>query len=458
MRAWQAATAAMLLLLLAADAAAQMIGPGPGRQANLEAVKRWTEAQRKEAGETRRVWPGVVADTAARTVTVVAEAVGLAAGGVVEFVLVGETSDKDYEALAVALAQPSDVARALEAAGLPRGLPVRPQAFRFWPRGERVTLAVRPFAGGPERPVGAYVHDQRAQGGMSNLFTYVGSVWREDGRCEADDVTPGSILSTYNAPTTVLDMPFAATQNAAYGRYVAKGTLLERETLWQFVFRPARPADAPPLVAPVALTALPRPGLETPPAGLADVTWAWTVAGATRTNAFDAVAKAFMDLVAAAREPHVTVRFDDRLTVRAATEAAAVVLAIEGVNGVRLDGPPAGQLYLKAFLPQQEWREREKRLLQPYELRLEREGAAGWRRTFVHIHEDWSDEASLDPKLTVRPYPLQTWDDLAARVAEIGKGLGTLLVFAPADAPLAAFMEGVRRVQETLPTVYVLAE
>ena len=44
------------------------------------------------------------------------------------------------------------------------------------------------------------------------------------------------------------------------------------------------------------------------------------------------------------------------------------------------------------------------------------------------------------------------------RVAEIGKGLGTLLVFAPADAPLAAFMEGVRRVQETLPTVYVLAE
>lgn len=458
MRAWQKAMVATGLTLLTTGVMAQMIGPGPGRQANLEAVQRWTAAQRKADAATHRVWPGVVADTAARTVTVIGEAVGLATGGVVEFVLVGENSDKDYEALAVVLAKPSDVALALEAIGLPRGLPVQPQAFRFWPRGERVTLSVRPFAGGPEHPLGTYIFDQRAEAGMSNLFTYVGSVWHEDGNCEADAVSPGSLISTYNAPTTVLDMPFAVSQNAAYGQYVAQGSLLPAETLWQFVFRPERAADVAPRVVPVSLTAQPRTGLDGPAAGLADVAWAWTIDGTTQTNAFDTVIKAFMTLIAAGHEPHVTVRLDDRLTVQAATAAAAVVLAVEGVNGVRIDGPPEGYLYLKAFLPQQEWRDREKRLLQPYELRLEREGETGWRRTFVQIHEDWSDEESLDPKLTVRPYLLEKWADMAKRVDELGKGLGTLLVFVPADAPLAVFMEGVRLVQKTLPTIYVLAE
>ncbi len=446
-------------MALALDALAQMIGPGPGREANQEAVKRWTAAQRKDAPATRQVWPGVMADTEARTVTVVAEAVGLDVGGVVEFVLVGETSDRDYEALAVVLARPSDVARALEAIGLPRGRPVLPRAFRFWPKGERVTLTARPFAGGPEHPVGAYVFDQPAQRGMSNLFTYVGSVWREDGSCEADEPSPGSIISTYNAPTTVLDMPFAVTQNAAYGHYVVKEKLMARETLWCFIFRPERSADEPPRVVPVELTAQPRAGLAQPPAGVAEVEWVRRVSdGAVTTNALDETVKGFMGLTQSGREPFVALRFDDRLTVRAAVEAARVIEAIEGGNGVRVDGPAAGQLYYKAFLPNEAWRAQEKRLMQPYELRLERDGEAGWRKTFVQIHEDWSDEASLDPKLTVRPYPLQAWAELPARVKELGRGLGTLLVFAPADAPLAAFMAGVRLVQQTLPTVYVFAE
>ena len=450
--------ASIATIFLALTASAQMIGPGPGRQANLEAVKRWTVKQRSEAVPTRQVWPGVVADTASRTVTVLAEAVGLSKGGVVEFVLVGDASDRDYEALAIVLAKPSEVALALEAVGVPRGQPVQPRAFRFWPRGERVRLTVRPFVGGEERPLGDYVFDQQARQGMSNIFTYVGSVWHEDGTCEADATTPGSLIATYNAPETVLDMPFAVTQNAAYGRYVVKEKPMARETLWQFVFRPEKAPDAVPRVVPLELTAQPRNGLDGPAARLADVAWVRQLGDAVTTNALDTVITSFMALIAAGREPHVTLRFDDRLSVRAASESAAVIQAIEGVDGIRVDGPPPGQCFFKAFLPNEEWREREKRLMQPYELRVERTGDGGWRRTFVYIHEDWSDESSLDPKLTAKPFSLASWDDLADKVAELGRGLGTLLVFAPVDAPLSAFMPGVRLVQETVPTVYVLAE
>ena len=452
------ALAVGMAFVLAAEA--QMLGPGSGREANREAVKRWTESQLKEEPGTRRVWPGVVADTAARTVTAVIEAVG--DRGVrypSEFIVVGETSEKDYEALAVLLAKPSDVARGLEAIGMPRGRPIQPQAFRFWPRGERVLLTIRPFAGGPERPIGAFVSDQQTGKGMSNAFIYVGSVWREDGSCEADSPSPGSVVSTYNEPATVLDAPRLISQNAAYGRYVINPGVMNKESLWCLVLRPERAADAPPRVVPVELTVQPRAGLNTPPAGVADLEWVMQEpGGGGMTNAADAVVKGLMTLVRSGREPHVTLRFDDRLTVKAMAELAPVIAAIEGEDGIRVDGPPDDQLYYKAYQPKPEWREREKRLMQPYELRIERDGEIGWRKTFVHIHEDWNDETSLDPKLTVRPSPLQNWDELVEHVETLGRGQGVLLVFAPADAPISVFMEGVRRVKKTLPTVYVFAE
>jgi len=376
-----------------------------------------------------------------------------------EFLLVNAGSEKDYEALTVLLANPSDLARALEAIGLPRGRPIQPQAFRFWPRGERVLLTVRPFAGGPERLIGAFVADQKTGTGLTNIFTYVGSVWRENGTCAAEDSFPGAVISTYNEAGTVLDTPLRVSQNVAYGRYLIESGKMEKESLWCFVFRPERAVDAPPAVALVELSVQPRAGLDTPAAGLADLEWVRRVPdGGVTTNAFGDVVKGLMELVRAEREPHVTMRFDDRLTVKAMTEVVPVILAIEGDNGIRVDGPPAGQLYYKAFLPQPEWREREKRLMQPYELRIARDGEGGWSRTFVKIHEDWSDETSLDPILTVRPFPFQDWSELAGHVEKLGRGQGVLLVFAPADAPLSAFMEGVRLVQGTLPTVYVFAE
>ncbi len=447
-------------MTFACAAEAQMLGPGSGREANREAVKRWTESQLKEAPKTRRVWPGVVADTAARTVTAVIEAVG--DRGVrypSEFIVVGETSEKDYESLAVLLAKPSDVARALEAIGVPRGRPIQPQTFRFWPRGERVMLTVRPFAGGPERPIGAFVSDQQTGKGMSNAFIYVGSVWRDDGTCEADTPAPGAVVSTYNEPATVLDSPRLISQNAAYGRYVIEPGVMDKESLWCLILRPERAADAPPRVAPIELTVQPRAGLDKPNAGIAGLEWVRRAPNdGVTTNATEETVKGLMKLVQSGREPHVALRFDDRLTVKAMTELTPVIAAIEGEDGIRVDGPPDGQIYYKAYQPKQEWRARDKRLMQPYELRIERDGETGWRKTFVQVHEDWSDESSLDPKLTVRPYPLQNWGELAEHVEKLGPGQGVLLVFAPADAPLSAFMDGVRRVQKVLPTVYVFAE
>lgn len=466
------ATAALASLSL--SVVAQAIGPGDKRQANLEAVSRWTDSQRKNGGDNVCVWPGVVADLKTRTVTVVGEAVGLSKGGVVEFVLVSEISDKDYEALGVALAKPSDIAHALEAIGMPRGRPVQTRAFNFWPKGERLVFTMRPFAGGPEQPIGAFVSDQQRGGSMTNIFTYVGSVWQDDNTCEADEETPGSIISCYNAPSTLIDLPYAITQNAAYGRFLAHGTPLQKESLWQFILRPELPAAAPPRVVSIEVKVVPAANLQAPAAGLADLAWQWSVVNHPKSatdksqsapanenhknTTFDVIAKEIMALAAASREPHLSLYFDDALTVKAATEAAAVVLAIEGDNGARLEGPPPNQLFLKAFMPQQEWRDREKRLLQPYELRLERDEAGNWKRTFVYIHEDWSDPDSLDPKLTVQPMEIKDWSDMSAKVTEIGAGIGTLLVFVPADAPLSAFMDGVRQVQKILPTIYILPE
>jgi hypothetical protein len=446
------------LLLMAGAAWAE---PDPIREANLQAVASWTQAQQKLAGSNCWVAAGVVADRTARSVIFVAEATGLERGATVEFLLVEPVSDRGYESLAVALARPADIAQALEYLGMPPGLPVRSAAFRFWPKGERVSMRMAPFQGGQPESVSRWVTNKLTNTPFDDSLVYVGASGAPRPVIGARDVAntaPGAVAATYNEPTALLDVPEQASQSDVYGNRSVGGRTFTKGELLLVTLQPERRPEGQRRVVDVRLTAQPVPGSVTNGlVGVQLVGFSADPVFPAMTNDVRGAFQRFAALAQSGRDPFVALTWDDRLTLAAARDLALALTTVEGVGGIRLDAPPQGQLFYKAFLPQEQWRNRKDRLAQPWELRLTRKGD-GWSRVLVEIREDWSKKDQLDPDLTVVEHPFTEWDELPVKIKALGGGINTLLIFAPADAPLSAFMPGARAVHEKQPLVFVFAE
>ena len=183
----------------------------------------------------------------------------------------------------------------------------------------------------------------------------------------------------------------------------------------------------------------------------------------------------------------MSVSLDDAVTVGAARDLARVLAMVEGSDGLRIESPPAGQLFYKAFLPDERWRPRAERPSQPWELRVARNQQGAWGITLVRILEDWSKEGQFSPDLTSTDIPLARPEDLPGKIRELVeaqladvkqklvkggkpvtddyvaqlaslKRISTIFVFAPPDAPLGTFLPAVRLVHDTLPQVHVFVD
>jgi hypothetical protein len=452
----------MLLLgawLVAGGACAEAFtGPAEWRLVNTNAVRDWQEVQQKRASETVSVWPGVVSDRQKGEVRLLAEAAGHAAGVTTEFLLVGPQSDRVYESAAVTVARPSDIVKAVESLGLTRGSCVGSRPFRFWPCGERVSMTLlRPGSKeAVEKPLQSLLRDADAaspligEGGL--VFT--GGRWTDAGStavCLTDTQLPAAVISLYNEQGTLFDVPFQIGQGAAYGRLTLAEALPIGELL-EIVVRPLRAADGKPRTLPltavaswdgseVTLTCMGTDGAVLQKAKLADMLL-WLRARADE-----------------GRELFVTLDMDDRMPVRRAAEVARVFGMLDG-KGLKLDGKTERGLFPRAFLPQEKWRESKGRNPQPFELHVAFDAAGKVTKKLVFIEEDWSVQG-LDPKLTPREYPFETWEELLKLVEKSGGAdskVSMLFVFAPAEMPVGTFMQGVRAVAGRLSLVYVFGE
>ncbi len=452
-----------LLLALAMRASGEP--PRPWEAANRRAIAEWdrTNAVARQGGPDTWTRPGLTADRRTRTVELLAEACGLAAEATTEFLLIGPNSDKAYEALAMTVAKPGDVARALEFIGLPRGRNADTAASHFWPKGERVNLTLSVFTNAAAaRPLEDWVLDRRTGQPLAHTgFVYTGSRWTGEvarAVCLADELQPQSILATYNEPTSVLDVPRLAAQGDVYETFVQHpARVLAAGTLVRVCLQPEPRTGAAPRVRDLQLVAQPRPG-GTPDINgvlltLTDGGAQPLLTQATPTATLDCFAK----LVKEGFDPYVTWMCATNLTVGAAHALAQALQLVEGESGIRMEAPPPGQLYYRAFLPNEAWRERAGRVSQPWELRLLRRDG-DWHAVLVQIAEDWSDPNSLDARLTPTDYPLATWSELPARLQALGGGLPVVLVFTPPDAPLEAFLPAVRLLRKTHPVFHVFMD
>lgn len=454
-----------------ADAgAADVLSPASIR---AEAQSRFKADQQRYRGrEDVLVLPGLVADRKAREVRVWARATGLKAGEAVEFWLIPADSGKDYEALAVSLAKPSDIHQAMEFLGLRPGLPVNRNAARLWPSGERVLVSFR-WGEDQEARAEELITDTRTGQPLPLTgLVFVGSFTAEQENAEgkkervyaADVAPPRSIASVYNEPTTVFDVPMQWFQGDVYSFLQASAQPgLTRGTELTVSIRPERKADDPPRILGLRLDV--RPPANFTAAGTArDLLLSVQTLGVDErqaTAARDAgwtpkdadlatLLGAMVKITQAQRDPFVKVQMDPSLPIGMVRQVYAVLRAVEGPSGLRLDAPLQGELSPEAFFPDEMWRDRKMRVRTPMELHF----AADAPPTLIDVTEDW--EAPQPPVFVEKKHAVPKPGDLAGLVRQIDpEGRRALFVFAPASLTYGSLREYLGPVTASNSWVYV---
>lgn len=457
---------------------------GP-RPVNGEKVKKIHETNRvkyKGAADIL-VLPGLVAHRKTKRVEVLAESTGLAGGSISEFLLVDQDSANGYEAILWSFARPSDVHAALEFIGVKPGERYDPAQLRFWPKGERINVSVLPKDGtngvAPIR-LETLILDKNTEKPLPETgFVFTGSieVSAPDGKLgkvyAADAYDPKSVISAFNSVATVLDVPRQANQGEVYEfQVVNPDHALPGGTLLTLVLEPER-KDGESRVKNLVLDIAPgRGGSEPaakeprpPKAGqpfdflLKDSAGKPVGKDPTLEGALDTLG----GLMKKGIEPYLAVRFDEALKLRDVRNTCLVLGLIEATSGLRIEPPAKGQLYYKAFLPDERWRDPEGRIIQPWELHLARSKGkvAG---TLVFRETLWNDD-STKPEIKVNSYDAATPKavrerldgDTAERKAS-GKspGLAVLLVFVEAaDLTYGELMSFVGPALTTHNTVHI---
>lgn len=416
------------------------------------------------------VRPGLLADRKARRITVWGAAISLFKGDPIEFFLIPANSGKDYEALAVAFIRPSHLDEALRFIGMKPGRGVNFSLLRFWPKGERVIVTVdwdEPPAGGDGKTkrrrvrIERLVLNKRTGRALPAIgLVYSGSYWWKDPKSgrrvfAADVCDSKSIASTYNEPSTVLDVPFRARQGDVYDLF--RGNPAYRFGKYQRIVLTIEPEykDGKRRVRDLVLTARARSGRLA--RSLKDIAFSVADSDGSGIDAGDdslaGVLAGLAKVVENGQDPFVSIRFGPRLSLQVVRQLCTLLAAVQAAGGMRIEPPPEGQLFFEAFLPPDNLRDRKQRVFQPWELHLaEDDGKID--ATLIDIREDWKLDTA--PKISEKRYSIRGADQLAALLKKkTARRRRELLVYAPLEMSYGTLVSLLRPALDERPTVYI---
>ncbi|MHB1307850.1 MAG: hypothetical protein ACYDC1_07715 [Limisphaerales bacterium] len=400
----------------------RMAPEGHARNRDLAAKAHEVNLQRQATNPDLLVLPGVVADRNSRRVEVLVERTRLGPESPCEFTVVAETSDHGYEALLMALAKPGDVHRAIQFLGLEPGKPFDPRAHRFWPRGERFTLSVAGADGRRLRLEQLLVDRRTGQTLREEGFVFTGSLTvpaRHDPQAQvyaADEYQPKSIVSLFNSAHSVLQVPYLAAKGEVYQNTIVNPERpLPEGVLLSLLIEPASP-DGSPRVKDLEL----RVRSVIPPADA-------SLTGLARLNFLDlelrdqeavlnarptllAVLEALARLDRKNQDCFLTVSIADEVELGDAQGLARILSTIDAEKGVRIEPPPPGQLYYRAFTPDPGLLDRKNRIHHPWELSLSNHRGPV-EGTLRRIDSVWGEGGSV-PELEATEFPIAGPEDL----------------------------------------------
>ncbi|MBT3296816.1 MAG: hypothetical protein HN919_10895 [Verrucomicrobia bacterium] len=408
------------------------------------------------------VLPHVQADRVARRVTIAAEATGIGEHDTAEFFLIAPHSGNDYEALARSLATAGDIDRCLRFIGLTPGLGIDVAAYRFWPRGERVTIWFK-AAGSNTAPLRAeslILDDRTGQPLPPDGLVYV--------QAPTNGVTPGdspsahpvdadsrgAIAANYNEAFTLFDVPRAAPQGTVYAQQtVNPAHILPAGQRLDIIIEPELPAgrkrvrrlDLAITSAAVATQSLARLQFALAPPG--------DTAGRDALG-MNALLRQITTLCRERVDPFVTLRVHEDVQIGALKAFCLILASIETDRGIRLEPPAAGHLYYKAYIPDNALRDRETRIMQPVELTFTCAAGGAITVTLLDIQEHWHAD-QVKPTLTFSTHTVDSPVALKDQLGALGDDLPILLVFVPGDLTHGELMRWMAPILTSHPTVHV---
>ena len=473
----------LLLFLLAPPLSAQegnaykSMPAGHEKNKQLAASAHEANLSKHTNDGTILVLPGLIADRQKQRVEVLVETTKLGKGAACEFTIIGENSDHAYEALLISFARPSAVHQALQFIGQAPGLPADPEALRFWARGECFRLSV---SRGDEPPVRLekLLVDRRTGKTLPEAgFRFVGSgmVPAPDNPAKqvyaADISQPVAIVSLFNSPYSVLEVPYLAGKGEAYQNTSINPELSFPEgTLLTLIIEPANPGNvrrAKDLVLRVQAgtnaPSLSATGLERLNSLGFQLKEAATLLNKQPT--LNSVVEALAPLDRQQHDYFLTVSFADDLDLGSTQALAKFLCVIDSDRGVRIEPPAAGQIYYRAFAPDRDLLNRGTRLYHPWELSLaEMNGVVSGKLLRT---ESIYKSGNLPPELKLSEIPVNGPQELrqaleaeAARTKRAGTPSTppVMLVFAPAGLRYGQLTKFLEPALETHKTIYVYVD
>ena len=460
------------LLLLAAPLLAQSNDPYKERPVGHEKNRKLSisvyEANLKKfKGDTNiLVLPGLVADRQKQRVEVMVESTKLTPNAPCEFNVVGEASEHAYEALFISFARPSAIIKAIKFIGKNPAEPMYPAAYKFWSRGECFILSLIRSNEPPFRMEKMFTDQRTGKTLPEQGFRFTGSRRvptpnnPQNEVYTADEYQPMAIVSLFNMPDSVFEVPYAAEQSEVYQNTLVNSEhpLMEGSVL-TLLIEPvnrveARPVkdlvlqvQSNPIAAPITANGLER--LKNLAFQLKD--------SATVLNEHPTISSVLEAIAALDRKNidyYLTVSFGDDVQLANAQALARILVIMDCDRGIRINPPPAGQLFYRAFFPDRALLDRNTRIYQPWELALaEKDGVVSGKLVCVD-----SGAADLEFHETLVSSPEALRKSLANEAERIAKSKKAshppvVMVFAPAAlkcGQLKKFLEPVLLTNKTI--------
>ena len=352
----------------------------------------------------------VVCDAVKRTVSFDVVSTDCGVDTEIEFLFVGPNSDHDYESMFTTVAPVSEIADAFAKAGFPLGSPMSTDGCRFWATGDEVIM---------EPAFTNLVKDLRSKNQPRMIFT--GGSRNAKGEADAAKEMPEAVFALYNLSQSLVLFDDFLDQSATYGRFKVAQKIPageKRRITFKYVSGTAHRKETVKIGNTNLLEVANR--LKAKSTGLS------------------------LDVLC---------DFDPKTTLKSARDAAKLLQMLDSAK-IKINGVKEGQLYYKAYLPLEKWRDRKERLAQPPEVRFAADGSI----SVTEIKEDWSDENSLDPKLTPVEKRYTDARTAADAVDAVASKVFTVFFYAAENSEIGRIFEFRKRLKTPKLNIYVFTE
>jgi hypothetical protein len=426
------------------------------QSALTEELQKWFATESTNAAKGEQIFSrlGLVADRDARSVEILAVAMGLENDEPMEFFLVG-AKGKDYESLGVTMAKPSDIQEALIFIGMEPGRSISFRELLFWPKGDRVNAMVSwQTDDGWADPVRLekMILDRRSKTHMpENGLVFVGSRYDEVGDPPTREFganNTGNIATTYNDSWTVLDVPYKYRQGEVYNNLIANPKYpLEEGQKLKIRLQPQMPPGE---------TRVFSGSLSIGPGKTESAQDAlFTLRNVEGKEVVSGVFAEFLNYLqprVSTTDMHLAVAIDETMPVAPLREICALLRELEKQQVLRPEGNK-GHFFYEAFLPDDKWRVREHQASHPVELYLtptETEAVAG---TFVYLEDIYEKDGKRQVLLQ---WPFANPTELRTLLTKREKWwTDDVFLFAKEDARYGAVLAAHEAVRKLLPTAFV---